>query len=66
MVGAALTKMRRSRAAPPAAASSTKTKSETRVGYHWIEYTDGEKQREMFVGLQRRYEKESKRAAKRD
>lgn len=62
-VSTALDKMRRSNAAP-VDTSSTKIKRELRLGFHWTDYVDGEKQREMFFGLRRKYKQESRSVAK--
>jgi hypothetical protein len=51
-VRAALAKLRRSRAAPPAALSERQS---CEIGFHWTAYGKGKRQHEMFLGLRRKY-----------
>jgi hypothetical protein len=53
-VGAALAKLRAVRMAPDA---SSTTVGAARTGFHYVQYAEGRKQREMFIALQRAYRK---------
>jgi len=59
-VRAALAKLRHAGIAPPAGKTSSKTLVSTHLGFRYTEYTKDGKQREMFLGLQRYYEREVK------
>jgi hypothetical protein len=60
-VKAALTRLRSARLAPPAVNTSEKRASSTEIGFRWVRYASGRKQKEMFIGLRRKYNREVKR-----
>lgn len=53
---AALSMLREARAAPPGGSISKEVN--LRLGFHWTEYAEGRKLRDLFVGLERSYRKQ--------
>jgi hypothetical protein len=65
LVSSALAKLRKEGVAPASDKHQVTRKESVELGFCWVQYSGGDKLKEMFVGLRKHHESQSKPPAKR-